>query len=133
MKDFINKLYRNHSLIYKGLLFICTTFLIVYLFPKSGKFKYNFEKGKPWQSESLQAPFGFAIKKTDEEIAIEEKGVIDNAMLYFDLDNSILKKVNDAYEEQFKAIFPDTIPNSISNKLYKTGEGIFSEFINMVF
>ncbi len=127
MKDFINKLYRNHSLIYKGLLFICTTFLIVYLFPKSGKFKYNFEKGKPWQSESLQAPFGFAIKKTDEEIAIEEKGVIDNAMLYFDLDNSILKKVNDAYEEQFKAIFPDTIPNSISNKLYKTGEGIFSE------
>jgi len=127
MKDFINKLYRNHSLIYKGLLFICTTFLIVYLFPKSGKFKYNFEKGKPWQSESLQAPFGFAIKKTDEEIAIEEKGVVDNAMLYFDLDNSILKKVNDAYEEQFKAIFPDTIPNSISNKLYKTGEGIFSE------
>jgi len=127
MKDFINKLYRNHSLIYKGLLFICTTFLIVYLFPKSGKFKYNFEKGKPWQSESLQAPFGFAIKKTDEEIAIEKKGVIDNAMLYFDLDNSILKKVNDAYEEQFKAIFPDTIPNSISNKLYKTGEGIFSE------
>jgi len=127
MKDFINKLYRNHSLIYKGLLFICTTFLIVYLFPKSGKFKYNFEKGKPWQSESLQAPFGFAIKKTDEEIAIEEKGVIDNAMLYFDLDNSILKKVNDAYEEQFKAIFLDTIPNSISNKLYKTGEGIFSE------
>ena len=88
---------------------------------------YNFEKGKPWQSESLQAPFGFAIKKTDEEIAIEEKGVIDNAMLYFDLDNSILKKVNVAYEEQFKAIFPDTIPNSISNKLYKTGEGIFSE------
>jgi len=127
MKDFINKLYRNHSLIYKGLLFICTTFLIVYLFPKSGKFKYDFEKGKPWQSESLQAPFGFAIKKTDEEIAIEEKGVIDNAMLYFDLDNSILKKVNDAYEAQFKAAFSDTLPNSISNKLYKTGEGIFSE------
>ncbi|MDA9069273.1 HDIG domain-containing protein [Flavobacteriaceae bacterium] len=127
MKDFINKLYRNHSLIYKGLLFICTTFLIVYLFPKSGKFKYNFEKGKPWQSESLQAPFGFAIKKTDEEIAIEEKGVIDNAMLYFDLDNSILKKVNDTYEAQFKATFSDTLPNSISNKLYKTGEGIFSE------
>ena len=63
MEDFINKLYRNHSFIYKGLLFICTTFLIVYLFPKSGKFKYNFEKGKPWQSEVLLAPFDFAIKK----------------------------------------------------------------------
>ena len=127
MKDFINKLYRNHSLIYKGLLFICTTLLIVYLFPKSGKFKYNFENGKPWQSESLQAPFDFAIKKTDEEIALEKKSIIDNAMLYFDLDNSIHKKVNDAYEEQFKATFSDTLPNSISKKLFKTGKSIVSE------
>mgnify|MGYP003665364411 FL=1 len=127
MKDFINKLYRNHSLIYKGLLFICTTLLIVYLFPKSGKFKYNFENGKPWQSESLQAPFDFAIKKTDEEIALEKKSIIDNAMLYFDLDNSIHKKVNDAYEEQFKATFSDTLPNSISKKLFKTGKNIVSE------
>ena len=68
MKDFINKLYKNHSLIYKVLLFVSTTFLIVYLFPKSGKFKYGFEKGKPWQSENLYAPFDFAIKKTNEEI-----------------------------------------------------------------
>jgi len=127
MKDFINKLYRNHSLIYKGLLFICTTLLIVYLFPKSGKFKYNFENGKPWQSESLQAPFDFAIKKTDEEIALEKKSIIDNAMLYFDLDNSIHKKVNDAYEAQFKATFSDTLPNSISKKLFKTGKNIVSE------
>ena len=72
MKDFINKLYKNHSLIYKALLFITTTFLIVYFFPKSGKFKYDFEKGKPWQSEDLQAPFDFAVKKTDEEIDIEK-------------------------------------------------------------
>ena len=127
MKDIINKLYKNHSLIYKGLLFICTTFLIVYLFPKSGKFKYNFEKGKPWQSESLQAPFDFAIKKTDEEIAIEKKVIEDNSMLYFDLDNSITKKVNDAYPGQFKVIFSDTLRTSLSKKLFKTGEGILSE------
>jgi len=57
MKDFINTLYKNHSLAYKLLLFISTTFLIVYLFPKSGKFKYGFERGKPWQSENLYAPW----------------------------------------------------------------------------
>ena len=84
MKDFINKLYKNHSLIYKVLLFITTTFLIVYLFPKSGKFKYSFEKGKPWQSENLYAPFDFAIKKSDEELRLEEKTITDNASLYFD-------------------------------------------------
>ena len=90
MKDFINKLYRNHSLIYKGLLFICTTFLIVYLFPKSGKFKYNFEKGKPWQSENLYAPFDFAIKKSDEEISKgKARTITDNSILYFDIDNTV--------------------------------------------
>lgn len=127
MKDFINKLYRNHSLIYKGLLFICTTFLIVYLFPKSGKFKYNFEKGKPWQSESLQAPFDFAIKKTDKELALEKKSISDNAVLYFDLDNSIKGKVSDAYEGVFKTTFSDTLPNYLSDKLFNTGKNIISE------
>ena len=76
MKNVTNKLYRNHSLFYKILLLIGTTFLIVYLFPKSGKFKYNFEKGKPWQSETLQAPFDFAIKKTDEETNEEKEKIL---------------------------------------------------------
>ncbi|MEL0456000.1 HDIG domain-containing metalloprotein [Flavobacteriaceae bacterium SZ-1-7] len=127
MKDFINKLYRNHSLIYKGLLFICTTVLIVYLFPKSGKFKYSFEKGKPWQSESLQAPFDFAIKKTDAEIASEKKELTDNAVLYFDLDNTIENKVRSNFEAQFQAVFSDTLSRSLTQKLKQTGETIISQ------
>ena len=70
MNDLINKWYRNHALVYKVLLFLSTTFLIVYLFPKSGKFRYDFDKGKPWQSESLLAPFDFAIKKSSEELSV---------------------------------------------------------------
>ena len=68
MNRIINKWYKNHALIYKVILFLSTTFFIVYLFPKSGKFKYSFDKGKPWQSESLYAPFNFAVKKTKEEL-----------------------------------------------------------------
>ncbi|MDB2462679.1 HDIG domain-containing protein [Algibacter sp.] len=127
MKDLINKLYKNHALIYKVLLFICTTFLIVYLFPKSGKFKYNFEKGKPWQSESLQAPFDFAIKKTDAEITSEKKRITENATLYFDLDNAVQKKVNDSYNAQFASSFSDTLPDNLSNKLFDTGKLVVSE------
>ncbi|MGB5420436.1 HD family phosphohydrolase [Algibacter sp.] len=127
MKDFINKLYKNHSLIYKVLLFICTTFLIVYLFPKSGKFKYNFEKGKPWQSESLQAPFDFAIKKTDEEVASEKESIIDHAVLYFNINNTIHQKVIDNYNTQFNATFRDSLPNYIYNRLFRTGKTIVSD------
>ncbi|MGC1206283.1 MAG: HDIG domain-containing metalloprotein [Flavobacteriaceae bacterium] len=127
MKDFINKLYRNHSLIYKGLLFICTTFLIVYLFPKSGKFKYNFEKGKPWQSENLYAPFDFAIKKSDDEIASEKAIINNNAVLYFDIDNTIYNKVKQNYETEFPKVFTDSISKREFRNIYKVGEGIISE------
>ena len=127
MKDFINKLYRNHSLIYKGLLFICTTFLIVYLFPKSGKFKYNFEKGKPWQSENLYAPFNFAIKKAEDEIAAEKKLLANNSIVYFNLDNTIETKVVNAFEAQFKNSFSDSIPEFDLDNLFKTGNKIIKE------
>ncbi|MEP5339453.1 MAG: HDIG domain-containing metalloprotein [Algibacter sp.] len=127
MKDFINKLYRNHSLIYKGLLFICTTFLIVYLFPKSGKFKYDFEKGKPWQSENLYAPFNFAIKKTDEEISVEKKTILDQSILYFNVDDAVKAKVDDLYDGQFKNVFSDSIPRVESLLVFATGKDIISE------
>lgn len=127
MKDFINRLYRNHSLIYKGLLFICATFLIVYLFPKSGKFKYDFEKGKPWQSESLQAPFDFAIKKSDDEIKAEKKTISDQSVLYFNVDNTINSKVDNLYVGQFKNMFSDSIPKTKSLLLFTTGKDILSE------
>ena len=127
MSDFINKLYRNHSLIYKGLLFVSTVFLIVYLFPKTGKFKYNFEKGKPWQSETLLAPFDFAIKKSDEEIAKEKKSITDQSTLFFTADVSVKNEVANAFETQFKTAFPDSIPKLELNILYKTGDRIIEE------
>jgi hypothetical protein len=127
MKDFINKLYRNHALIYKVLLFISTTFLIVYLFPKSGKFKYNFEKGKPWQSESLQAPFDFAIKKTEEEINAEKETIRNNAVLYFNINSSVADSVKQVYETQFYNVFSDSISRRQLASIYKAGEDIISE------
>ncbi|MFD1162407.1 HD family phosphohydrolase [Hwangdonia seohaensis] len=127
MKDFINKLYRNHSLIYKGLLFICTTFLIVYLFPKSGKFKYNFEKGKPWQSENLYAPFNFAIKKTEGEINEETQTIRTNSIVYFNIDNSIETKAINTFEAQFKNTFTDSISKTDLDNLLKTGHKIIDE------
>ncbi|GAA4810353.1 HDIG domain-containing metalloprotein [Litoribaculum gwangyangense] len=127
MKDFINKLYRNHSFIYKGLLFIATTFLIVYLFPKSGKFKYSFERGKPWQSENLQAPFDFAIKKTDAEITAEKNEIEGNIPLYFNIDNAITKNVENAYETKFNDAFNDSLPSSLRSSLYSVGKSIILE------
>jgi cyclic-di-AMP phosphodiesterase PgpH len=124
MKDLINKLYKNHSLIYKALLFVATTFLIVYLFPKSGKFKYNFEKGKPWQSENLYAPFDFAVKKADKELQIEEKTITENASPYFDVDLKVIDQVNVDYGAKFNIVFSDSLGFQNKKQLLRQGAKI---------
>lgn len=123
MKDFINTLYRNHSLSYKVLLFFSTTFLIVYLFPKSGKFKYNFDRGKPWQSENLYAPFDFAIKKTAEELEKEQLAISQNSPVYFEINPEVKQSVFDAYQEKFSQSIPDSIIEKGDN-IYDLGQTI---------
>ena len=86
MKDQINTIYKNHSQFYKILLFLTTTFLIVFIFPKSGRFKYNFEKGKPWQTENLYAPFNFAIQKSKLKITEEQELIKSQTTYFFDKD-----------------------------------------------
>ena len=49
MKQVIIFLTRNQSNIYKLFLFGLTIVLVIYMLPKGGQFKYQFQKGKPWQ------------------------------------------------------------------------------------
>jgi putative nucleotidyltransferase with HDIG domain len=129
MNDLINKWYRNHSLLYKVLLFLGTTFMIVYLFPKSGKFKYNFDKGKPWQSENLYAPFNFAIKKSSEELSKEKQNIEENSSAYFNIDEQVKFQVYSDFEEKFNLQFSDSL-NSKKQQLYKLGTSILDKIYN---
>lgn len=126
MKDLINTLYRNHSFIYKALLFFSSIFLIVYLFPKSGKFKYNFDRGKPWQSENLLAPFDFAIKKSVEELNTETIAITENSSAFFNIDSEGKQLVLEAYQNKFGLAIPDSII-ARSDKIYDLGYSILQE------
>ncbi|GAA4278889.1 HD family phosphohydrolase [Aquimarina mytili] len=101
MKRFLNKLYKRQSFIYRIFLFVCTTTLIVYLFPKGGIFKYEFTKGKPWQYENLYAPFDFAIAKTEDDIEAEKKRIQDNIIPYFEYDTIVANTAKDSYDAAF--------------------------------
>lgn len=122
MKEFLNKWYKNHALVYKILLFLLTTLFIVYLFPKTGKFRYSFEKGKPWQSENLYAPFNFAIQKTQAEINEEQLEIENNASVYFDIDIETPKTIKLNYITKFNEVFSDSM--SSKKNLFKQGTDI---------
>jgi hypothetical protein len=100
-----------------------TTLFIVYLFPKTGKFRYSFEKGKPWQSENLYAPFNFAIKKSKDEIEKERIEITSNSLVYFDANNEVEDEVLSAYIGRFNEIFKDSSYLKIQNAdLYVRGK-----------
>ena len=62
----------------------------MYLFPKGGQFKYDFNKGKPWQYDNLYATFDFSIQKSDDEINQEKQNLTRNNKQYFEFDNVIV-------------------------------------------
>jgi len=93
VKNFINKLLVNHSLIYKLFLFIATIVLVVYLFPKGGQFKYEFQRGRPWQYENYYAPFDFAIQKSVEEIENEKAQIKKTSKLFFEYNEETVANV----------------------------------------
>ena len=123
MNAFLNKWYKNHALVYKILLFLVTTLFIVYLFPKTGKFRYSFEKEKPWQSENLYAPFNFAIKKSQSELDAEKLDIESNSTVYFEVDKAVKSKVLSDYISKFNQSFKDSSYSNIQNSnLYKKGK-----------
>ncbi|WP_196884981.1 HD family phosphohydrolase [Aureivirga sp. CE67] len=135
MKNFINKIFENHSLIYKVCLYIVSVSLIVYLFPKGGQFKYEFQKGKPWQYDSFYAPFDFAIQKSDEEIKKEKTEIENNSLLYFTKDTAVSKQVKTEFETTFNNFLaPNTTLNiNQKNAVQSVAEHILSKIYSKGF
>ena len=133
MKKIINKLLTNHSLIYKLFLYIATVILVVYLFPKGGQFKYEFQKGKPWQYENYYAPFNFAIQKTADEIEQETIQVKASSKQFFEYNeatvatakSTISSKISAALENAALTAFQKSAlllkSHDIVNHIYEFG------------
>ncbi|NNL82066.1 MAG: HDIG domain-containing protein [Winogradskyella sp.] len=132
MNNLLNKWYRNHALVYKILLLIVTTLFVVYLFPKTGKFRYSFEKGKPWQSENLYAPFNFAIKKSANELAFEQAEIEAQSNIYFNIETSVEESVISNYLIQFNRIIGDSTSTFNSNtRLFKYGKTLLQDIYDI--
>ncbi len=105
MRKSLDNIYKNQSHIYKYGLYIVSIFFIVFFFPKGGKFKYEYQKGKPWQFENLYAPFDFSVDKTEKEISAEKKNIEENHIPYYRIDKKIEEDVIKAYSTYFLTYF----------------------------
>ncbi len=100
--SFIRTKYKN---IFNALLFIFTIVIIVLLLPREGKFKYEFQKGKPWRHETLMAPYDFPVYKSQKQIKEERDSILENSPPYFRWDTTVyeaqLSNFKTKYDKQY--------------------------------
>ena len=132
MIKYLNKLYKNYNFIYKVILLSVSVYLIVSMFPKSGKFKYSFENGKPWQSENLYAPFNFAVLKNAVDLEGELKQVKIKTPVYFDYLTSI-NKSDSILDYKLDSFFEQTDINSSQDSIVNSVKSIAVNIYNKGF
>ncbi|WP_405413845.1 HD family phosphohydrolase [Maribacter sp. Asnod1-A12] len=115
----MDNLYKQQSLIFKYILYVVAVAFIVFFLPKGGKFKYEFQKGKPWQFENLYAPFDFSIQKTDTEITKEKQGIESSQLPYYRYNQAEVDSVVEEFERKFEDKWDRTTLNDTQKKRLK--------------
>ncbi len=119
MKKFISFLFVHYNQIITVILFLITAFIILLIIPHQTRFKFEYQKGKPWMYETLVASFDFPVLKNKLDIEKEKDSIIKNSPLYFYKDEQVLKNILKIFKEDFNKInFPDTSSKTLTFQYY---------------
>lgn len=69
--------------------FIVLGFLMLLLYPREGKFQYDYQKGRPWVYETLISPIDFPILKTEAEMLSEKEDRASETIEYYSYDPTV--------------------------------------------
>ena len=69
--------------------FIVLAALMILLYPKEGKFQYEYQKGRPWVYETLIAPIDFPILKTEAEMLKEKEERASETVAFYSYDPTV--------------------------------------------
>lgn len=92
-----------NSTVLKVLVFAATAIIISFMIPNQKKFRYEFQKNKPWLYDDLAAPFDFPVLKSQAEYDEDKAGVNDNYKPFFNLEPSIKNSVIDKLKTELLA------------------------------
>ncbi len=101
MKNVISYLRANVKGILRILYLVAAIVITVYLFPREGKFRYEFQRGKPWLHEDLYAPYSFPVYKTADELQAEKDSILRDFKPYFSLDTNVAVREMEKFRERF--------------------------------
>ena len=77
---------------YLSIIFVFTGLILYFTLPQEGRFRYEFQKGRPWMHATLIAPFDFAIMKSERTIGEERDSLLKTVTPYFLFQDSVGKQ-----------------------------------------
>lgn len=117
IKNLFLKLVHSYQTVSGLLVLLCVMAVIIWQIPRTVKFKYEYQKMRPWQYESLYAPFNFPIYKTAEQLRIEEESSLKDTYPIFTYDNITTKQNRENMLDEFEAKWSGSIQDKLANKL----------------
>ena len=127
MKSFWNYILAQQKIIYKSVLILASSLLILNLFPIGGQFKYEFQKGRAWQYPSYYAPFDFSILKSEAEVKADQEAALNTLKPYLRSDLKIKEEVLSRYQDEFIRFFPILENPIVFDSVYQFGEKILNK------
>ena len=101
MKRLITYLINNFQDIRTVILFLISAVILILLFPYQSKFRYEFQKGKPWMHDEYIAPFDFPVYKAEAEVTAQRDSILKEFKPYFRLDKEVMTKQMQLYKRAF--------------------------------
>lgn len=112
----------NYRGIFRGIYFIIALIVVLFFLPREGRFKYEFQKGKPWMHQDLYAPFDFPIYKTDAEIFTEKTHILKNFKPFFRYDSLVAESSKLQFVTDFRQSWSNYVAINRINSQYSLSQ-----------
>ncbi len=100
--------YRYQASLYRMLMCLLTAAVVVYLLPRGASFQYEIQPGKPWQYETLLAPYDFPIQKSEKELTLEKQTLQAAVPRYYSVQEDVTSTVLDYFDQYTSSSTPLT-------------------------
>ncbi|MGO1671289.1 MAG: HD family phosphohydrolase [Sphingobacterium sp.] len=95
--NYLKDKFQQNSNLWKYTMVVITIILICIFLPKQPRFRYEYQKGKPWNHESLTSPYNFAILKTAEEVERDREHILKTVQPIYNLNDVASKEQIDQF------------------------------------
>lgn len=97
--------YLRRNRLTKIFLFLLSSALVFYFFPKQNQFNWSYQKGQTWEHSSLLAPFAFPILKSQAELLEEQERILQERRLYLRKQEASNQQMKERFSEISKSYF----------------------------